>query len=90
LKLVREVNFETDTVCQNDKSIITRIETAASSLYGGSANSQNDKSIITRIETIDWFAVSLGGTCQNDKSIITRIETITRPSSSSFCTVVSK
>ena len=64
-------------VCQNDKSIITRIETLENmDEKQKAATRQNDKSIITRIETLDlvaWTAYHFLG--QNDKSIITRIET---------------
>ena len=62
---------------QNDKSIITRIETDKYNVQLDPVNlDQNDKSIITRIETPQLMTyLLLVMTDQNDKSIITRIET---------------
>ena len=70
---------------QNDKSIITRIETRPGEFIpaelAAKSPCQNDKSIITRIET--WLHTTHPKTDphegQNDKSIITRIETPDNP-----------
>ena len=61
---------------QNDKSIITRIETFFGVNHAFCFFCQNDKSIITRIETCKqgWIHFRWSHS-QNDKSIITRIET---------------
>ena len=62
---------------QNDKSIITRIETNTRLLTAVVFFlNQNDKSIITRIETYDEERDASAIKNQNDKSIITRIETV--------------